>query len=501
MRIAIDLVIVEKKFYEILSSLHTLLNQLAQVDQENEYIIITGRPREYRTFATKPRMRIYPVKIQPWESLLIKHQLILPEILYKVKPDVLHIPTCVAPIGWNGPLVITLHHIACLSVQDQLYSLQHYWQVLWRESLSRAQCILVTSETICDKVVSLRIVEKERLQLLRMAEENSALAVTRAYQEAWQISKGWHDHKLALVQVRFYPSVSVIIPASRPEKASQALEALSRQRYLGRIETIVVGLPRDTLAKPWPIISVNPEPIHEPGRARNLGAMSATGDILLFLDDDMVVMEDWVAQNVNVLQQPKVGVVGVRMPGRSQSFFARCVDFTNCGYYQHRRAMEGPVGSGSMGMHRSVFEAVGGFDQTLCSGEDIDLCYRIQKQGYRIVYQPSIVVVHDHQNDTLSKLLRYNYAHGFAGGLTTKIRHKDIGLKNRLLFSVRHPFIFLLLIPIMAVLATLQIVAINMLDNKRVLLYAPFILLGKLSYEFGIFKKLLERASSQVEGK
>src|SRR6185312_4422497 len=163
--------------------------------------------------------------------------------------------------------------------------------------------------------------------------------------------------------------------------------------------------------------------------------------------------------------------------------------------------MEGPVGYGSMGTHRGIFEAVGGFDETQCSGEDIDLCYRIQKQGYRIVYQPNIVVVHDHQHDTLSKLLRYNYAHGLAGGLTTKIRHRDVGLKNRILSAVHHPLIFLLLLPIIAMLATLQIVAINVRDNKRVLLYAPFILLGKLSYEFGIFKKLMEQASGEVEGK
>lgn len=287
------------------------------------------------------------------------------------------------------------------------------------------------------------------------------------------------------------PKVSVIIPASRLYKAAQALLPLHNQSYSGEIEIIVVGPPGVELARHWPIIAVHPEPIYEPGRARNVGAAQATGEILLFLDDDMLVTHHWVEQNVRELQRSGIGVVGARMPGRSRSFFARCVDFTNCGYYQHGYSMDYPVGAGSLGIHRSLFQMVGGFDELQRSGEDIDLCHRVQKLGYRSVYRPDILVIHDHQNITLSKLLRYNYQHGRMGGLTTKIQHRDIGLKNRLLCSVRFPPLFLLAFPVIALLAAIQIIAMNMHDHKNVLFYAPFIVLGKLSYEFGIFVHLL----------
>jgi len=285
-------------------------------------------------------------------------------------------------------------------------------------------------------------------------------------------------------------TVSVIMPASRLHKAAQALLPLCNQSYSGKIEIIVVGPPAAELAHHWPIIALHPEPIYEPGRARNIGAAQATGEILLFLDDDMLVTHDWVEQNVRELQRPGIGVVGARMPGRSHSFFARCVDFTNCGYYQHGYAMDYPVGAGSLGIHRSLFQMVGGFDEIQRSGEDIDLCHRVQKSGYRSSYRPDILVIHDHQNTTLSKLLRYNYKHGRTGGLTTKVQHRDIGLKNRLLCSVRYPPLFLLALPMIALLAAIQIIVINMHDHKKVLLYAPFIVLGKLSYEFGILVHL-----------
>ncbi len=285
--------------------------------------------------------------------------------------------------------------------------------------------------------------------------------------------------------------VSVIMPASRLYKAEQALLPLYNQSYPGQIEIIVVGPPAVELARHWPIVAVHPEPIYEPGRARNIGAAQATGEMLLFLDDDMLVSHHWVEQNVRELEQPGIGVVGARMPGRSRSFFARCVDFTNCGYYQHGYMIDCPVGAGSLGIHRSLFQMVGGFDAIQRSGEDIDLCHRVQKLGYRSVYCPHILAIHDHQNTTLSKLLCYNYKHGRMGGLTTKIQHRDIGLKNRLLYFVRYPPLFLLAFPIIALLATIGIVAINMRDHKNVLFYAPFIVLGKLAYEFGICVHLL----------
>lgn len=287
-------------------------------------------------------------------------------------------------------------------------------------------------------------------------------------------------------------TVSVIIPASRLHKAMQALLPLCNQSYSGKIEIIVVGPPAAELAHHWPIIAVHPDPIYEPGRGRNIGAAQATGEILLFLDDDMLVTHDWVEQNVRELRRPGIGVVGARMPGRSRSFFARCVDFTNCGYYQHSYGMDYPVGAGSLGIHRSLFQLVGGFDEIQRSGEDIDLCHRVQKLGYRSIYRPDILVIHDHQNTTLSTLLRYNYKHGRMGGLTSKIQHCDIGLKNRLLYSVRYPLLFLLAFPVIALLAAIQIIAMNIRDHKKVLLYAPFIVLGKLSYEFGILVHLLK---------
>lgn len=680
MRVAIDLLIVEKERGGMFFATHALLAGLARVDTTNEYIIITARPQEYQDLATAPNIRIYPLKLRSWRGILVRHQLLLPDALRRLQPDVLHVPAFAAPIGWHGPLVLTVHDLAFLKVLDQssLYA-RLYWQYLLRESARRAQRIIAISARTHDELTSYWAIDKERIRLIHNALRPSLISAVISPQEIEQVRQrygeryllhpgrimprknverlvqafellapqledlhlvltggvgygskevlehianspystrihqtGWvSDQELAALyrgasvlvfpsrhegfglpvveamacgipvvaspeaasqeiageavyradcanatllaeallrvlgdealrtqmsvqgqiqaqsfsiekcaqatiavyqealgiahpqqplesQTAGAPSVSVIVPVSRQELASQTLASLADQSYSGTVEIIVVGAIARQLAQQWPVTVVHVAHFDTPGKARNLGAAQACGDILLFLDDDCLVTHDWIAQNVHALQQPQSGVVGARICGTSRSFFARCVDFTNFGYYQQRRPQDRPVASASMGVWQRVFQAVGGFDETLKSSEDIDFCYRVLKQGQRTVYQPEIVVSHNHQRDTLGKLLRYNYRRGFAGGLATKIEHRDVGLKNYLLYRVRFPFVFLLLLPLIALLATVQTVAVNVNDDPSVLFYAPFILLGKVAYESGIFRRMVAHPQSET---
>jgi GT2 family glycosyltransferase len=353
-------------------------------------------------------------------------------------------------------------------------------------------------------LVSTWSIEKQRVQLI--SEKADRKIIPQIYQaicqgkqlstlltDRTQSRLPLNDSSLPTTQERDHlPSVSIIIPVSRPVKVEKVLRSISKQRYVGKYETIIVGPSVEAIARRWSVRAVNTRLLEKPGRSRNLGATHARGNILLFLDDDIMVAEDWIVRNVRALQRPGIGVVGARVVGKSDAFFARCVDFTNFGHYQHRRPHNGPVASASMGVHKVLFQRIDGFDETLSSGEDIDFCHRIHRQSYHTCYRPEITIIHDHQRDTLGALLRYNYAHGLASGLTTKIHHRNSGLKNFLLYHARFPPLFLLLLPIIAFIAALHIVVINIRYHKRVLLYAPFILLGKLAYEYGVLVRLLK---------
>lgn len=170
MRVAIDLIIAEKEPGGMLFATRALLEGLARTDQTNEYIVITTRPKEYKELANAPSITIYPVKLRTWRGILIQHQLTLPDILKKLKPDVLHVPAFAAPIGWHGPLVITVHDLAFVKVpqQSSLYA-RLYWQYLLRESVHRAQCVISISEQTNEELRTLWGIEDERIHLIHNA--------------------------------------------------------------------------------------------------------------------------------------------------------------------------------------------------------------------------------------------------------------------------------------------------------------------------------------------
>lgn len=228
MRVAIDMLIIEKEMGGVFFAARALIEGLARVDHTNEYSIITARPKEYRNLANAPNIRIYPLKLRSWRSVMIRHQLLLPDTLYKLRPDVLHVPASAAPIGWHGPLVLTIHDLAFLKVPDQssLYG-QLYWQYLLRESSRRARCIIALSEKTYRELMTDWAIERERLRLIQMQSftiEQCAEATIRVYQEAM----GIEQPPALLTETGSQPAgpegpstASAIVPITQLEYASQ----------------------------------------------------------------------------------------------------------------------------------------------------------------------------------------------------------------------------------------------------------------------------------------
>jgi len=287
------------------------------------------------------------------------------------------------------------------------------------------------------------------------------------------------------------PSVSIIIPTTRPTQVQATLATLLTQHYDGHIEIILVGAGVTALQQQWPVHVVDCEITREPGRARNTGASHAQGTVLLFLDDDCLVAQDWVERNVRALAEPRVGIVGARIQGVSPRFFARCHDFTNFGAYQPPVTREIAVASASMGIRRRLFEQIGGFDAEMRSGEDMELCARVQQAGYRTLYQPAIIVRHHHGRQSLRHFLHYNYQHGRWKGLHSNSSFSSAHWQQVCLTHLHTPTLYLGCIPVFALLATVRLVQLNVRSTPHVLLYAPFMLLGKLAYQLGIFVHLV----------
>jgi len=148
-------------------------------------------------------------------------------------------------------------------------------------------------------------------------------------------------------------------------------------------------------------------------RFNNIGAEAASGEYLLFLNDDIEVMQpDWLDTLLEHVRRPEVGVVGPQLlypDGKVQhagmflstSGVARhAFRFSTAdepGYFGLALTQRNVIAvtGACMLMRRSVYRALGGFEEAhQIINNDLDFCLRAHNAGKLIVYTPYASLVH-----------------------------------------------------------------------------------------------------------
>lgn len=202
-----------------------------------------------------------------------------------------------------------------------------------------------------------------------------------------------------------FPRFSVVIPTcQRRELVCDSVRALARLRYGGPIELIVVvDGSNDGTAEALAHIEC-PFPYHiieqsnaGAAHARNTGAASAGGDIILFLDDDMIAEPDLVEQHARKYRSGADAVLG-NVPLDSASPAGFLADGV-AGWAQTLTTKNSltalDVFTGQLSVRRSVFEEVGGFDESFTSGsvlgnEDADFGVKLLPH-YQVRHNPKAI--------------------------------------------------------------------------------------------------------------
>ncbi|MDD2580656.1 MAG: glycosyltransferase [Desulfuromonadaceae bacterium] len=124
---------------------------------------------------------------------------------------------------------------------------------------------------------------------------------------------------------------------------------------------------------------------------RNFGAKMAKGNVLAFIDSDCIVCIDWRKQLVQTLKVRSVAASGSKY----------CLPESACWiekvWYSQRNKTAGKakyINSGNLAIRKDVFLRVGGFDETLITGEDSELCWRLSHTDNIVFENPDIKAIH-----------------------------------------------------------------------------------------------------------
>jgi len=223
-------------------------------------------------------------------------------------------------------------------------------------------------------------------------------------------------------------TITVIIPTkNRCELIRELLNSLENLRGLTRIQpNIIVGdnASADSTPKivemrktsfPTELILLN---VASPGKSAvlNQAIRRSTGEVLAFLDDDVVVDSSWLEEIENFFKSNPAHCVG---QGKIRTGLGDSPDPEVRRLLQRYRTIPQLEFSSDIGdlhslnganiaIRRTVFDRVGYFDERLGPGasgtsEDVELAQRIRKAGIKIAYMPRAIVYHRVDRERLTE--------------------------------------------------------------------------------------------------
>jgi len=158
-----------------------------------------------------------------------------------------------------------------------------------------------------------------------------------------------------------------------------------------------------------------------PAAARNSGWRRATTDLIAFVDAECEPSQGWIDSLLRYFSDPCVGAVAPRITtGSTAGLPWPLAAFEVARPTLDRGPMEAPVRPRSrvpfvpttaIMVRRAALVELGGFDETMLVGEDVDLVWRLVRAGWTVRYVPSVTVSHPSRS-TLRAWLRQRFDYG-----------------------------------------------------------------------------------------
>jgi len=147
--------------------------------------------------------------------------------------------------------------------------------------------------------------------------------------------------------------------------------------------------------------------------ARNTGIKNAHGEIIVFVDADCFVNNDWLKYLIGAFISKNIGGVGGAVfhaePETKQETYIAKLN-KNLQPYVRRNYMP-YLGTANVAYSKHAVDAIGFFDTNLVSGEDADFSWRLKQSGFEIAYESGAVVYHKDRSK-ISDLITQQFRDG-----------------------------------------------------------------------------------------
>lgn len=212
--------------------------------------------------------------------------------------------------------------------------------------------------------------------------------------------------------IQFNPFVSIIIPSyDREEVLCNTIRYVLAQNY-NNYELLIIDQTENHdhatnafLSQVPPHVRViNHRPPSLPG-ARNRGIKEAKGEIIIMIDDDVIIKNDFVSQHVKHYINDSVHAV-TGMVDQKAKYINRIPSFLNNEFLQwvSAQSFQNPnpgeafrIAGGNFSIRKNQATIAGEFDENFIGtswGEEFDFSLRLKQLGIKIVYDPEAMIYH-----------------------------------------------------------------------------------------------------------
>ena len=263
------------------------------------------------------------------------------------------------------------------------------------------------------------------------------------------------------------PFVTFVIPARNEESNIEScLRGISDQDYPKDLYEIIVadghsGDRTAEIARSLGAIVINNDKVIQ-SAGRNIGAVNAKGKLVAFIDADIVLEKEWLKKAVTQFRDPGVAAVGNFPEIAGESNWIEKAWFF---HVKNKYAEKDPISadwlaSANIIFDKAIFDRIGGFDESMRYGEDVDISFRALRYGYEMKLVPELESTHLQYETSLGGFIKRQLAGGHM--ILRLIENHGIKKNRRTAFFIGY-YLFWIIMLIIGLFINLKISALALI--------------------------------------